>query len=58
MQLLTPEELAARWRITKGTLANWRAKGRGPTFTKLGNNILYNLSDVVEYETRNTWKGV
>lgn len=55
-KFLTPAELSARWdgRITVRTLANWRSIQSGPPFVKIGGAILYRISDVEEYERRNT----
>jgi hypothetical protein len=52
-QYLTPEELSARYRgeITTRTLANWRSRGEGPRFRKIGGKVLYTLADVLEWET-------
>lgn len=51
-EALTPEELSARWkgRITVGTLANWRSRGYGPGFTKVGARVLYPLESVITWE--------
>lgn len=53
---LTPAELSERWRnrINVRTLANWRSQGNGPSFVKIGGAIAYRLSDVEEWEKRNT----
>ena len=53
---LTPAELSERWRnrINVRTLANWRSQGNGPNFVKIGGAIAYRLSDVEEWEKRNT----
>ena len=58
-ELLTAAELAKRWRgkITEGTLANWRAQGKGPRFVKMGGVILYPLDQVEKYENENLKKG-
>lgn len=52
---LTPHQLAQRWNrvVSTGTLANWRSKGVGPSFTKLRGRVLYPLAAVQEYEARN-----
>lgn len=54
--LLTPVELAQRWRMTVGALSNWRVKGRGPAFIKMGEGrntkVLYRLNDVEAYEAK------
>lgn len=47
---LTPQELADYWAMATHTLANWRAQGIGPHFTKVGARILYAVDDVIRYE--------
>lgn len=51
-EFLTPTQLVERWgnAIGTGTLANWRAQGKGPKFTKLGVKVAYRVADVFEYE--------
>ena len=46
----TPAELAAYLRKNEGTLANWRSQGKGPRWTKPGGSILYDWTDVYEWE--------
>lgn len=51
--LLSPRELAERWGLAVGTLANLRCAGRGPAFLRLGPNgsaVRYRTSDVLAYE--------
>ena len=62
---LTIDELLARWRygVSRGTLANWRSKGSGPPWRKIGATILYPLAGVEAYERDRTaggrwWKAV
>lgn len=54
---ITPEQLAARWQMSKDTLANWRVKHTGPTYTKIGmgknTKVLYKLADIIEFESQN-----
>lgn len=45
-QWITPEELASRLSISPGTVANWRARGKGPTFKRFGGIVRYR-EDVV-----------
>ena len=35
--LLTPEQVAEMLQVHPGTLENWRVRGDGPPFVKLGN---------------------
>jgi hypothetical protein len=48
--LLTDAQLAARWQLSRGTLANQRSQGRGPAYLKLAGRIRYRLSDIEAYE--------
>lgn len=54
--LLTPQEVASRWRVDVKTLSNWRVKGRGPHFVKLGEGrntrVLYRPEDIEAYELK------
>lgn len=47
---LTPREAAARLRVTHGTLANWRVRGEGPLFIKMGRKVLYPMAQVEAFE--------
>ena len=53
-EFLTPHQLVARWKnaVTRGTLANWRVRGTGPAFSKVGARVVYRLADVEEYEAK------
>ena len=45
--ILTPAELAAEYRLAERTLANWRARGEGPRFLKLGKRaVRYRRADI------------
>lgn len=53
---ITPEQLAARWQMSKDTLANWRIKKHGPSYTKIGagrnTKVLYKIADIIEFESQ------
>lgn len=49
---LTTQETAARLRVNVGTLANWRVRGEGPRFIKLGRKVLYPLAELEAFEQR------
>lgn len=51
--LLTPTELAERYRIPTATAAKWRWNGSGPAFVKFGTRVLYRQSDVESWITSN-----
>jgi hypothetical protein len=54
--LLTPTDVAKRWHMDVKTLSNWRVKGKGPTYLKLGegrnNKVLYREEDIAAYELK------
>lgn len=50
---LSTKELAARWQMSVGHLANWRSSGGGPRYIKFGRRVLYPLAEVEAYERKN-----
>jgi hypothetical protein len=56
-ELLTPAELAGRYRCSKGRLAQWRFNKVGPAYIRHGGRILYRRSDIEKYERDNTFAG-
>lgn len=50
MQALTQKDLAARWRISPRTLEQWRWRGMGPRYLKVGSRVLYPVEFVEAYE--------
>lgn len=52
VQFLTEEEVVARYRdtLSAGTLRNWRSKGLGPAFMRIGRTILYARADLEAWE--------
>jgi hypothetical protein len=51
-EYLSAGEVAARWgnKVAVATLAQWRSRKVGPTWTKLGGRVLYSVRDVAAYE--------
>lgn len=47
---MTPEQLAVRYSVHTGTLANWRTRGCGPRYIKIGKQVLYAREDVLRWE--------
>ena len=43
-------QLSGRWNISPRTLEQWRWKGIGPRYLKIGGRVLYCLDDIEEYE--------
>jgi predicted site-specific integrase-resolvase len=52
-ELLTPEQVAEMLQVHPGTLENWRVKGEGPPFVKLGGKrrspVRYRRRDVEDW---------
>lgn len=48
--LLTPSQLADRWGVTTGHLANLRHQGEGIGYVKIGVRVAYRFADVLAYE--------
>ena len=49
-ELLTDVQLAERWQLSRGTLANQRSQGRGPAYLKIAGRVRYRQSDIETYE--------
>ena len=49
---LTTKEAAERLRLTVNTLANWRVRGDGPRFIKMGRKVLYPVAEIVAFEQK------
>lgn len=47
---LLPAELADRWRMSVGHLANWRTSGYGPRYIKFGRKVLYPVVEIEAFE--------
>jgi hypothetical protein len=50
---LTPDMVAERLHLAKGTLANWRYRGEGPKYTKFGRKVRYLWSDLEDWAKSN-----
>ncbi|MBX9804265.1 MAG: helix-turn-helix domain-containing protein [Alphaproteobacteria bacterium] len=48
--LIEPIVVAERWGTTLHTLSQWRWKGGGPVFIKIGRKVYYHKKDIIEYE--------
>jgi hypothetical protein len=55
--LLTDAQLAVRWQLSRGTLANQRSQGRGPAYLKLAGRVRYRRSDIEAYEGPGSCRG-
>lgn len=47
---LTTKQLAQRWGVSTGSLANTRSMGLGIPHYKIGSRVRYALSDIEAYE--------
>jgi predicted site-specific integrase-resolvase len=47
---LNQDEVAERWGFSPRTLENWRCRGEGPRFLKIGGKVVYRLEDVEAFE--------
>ncbi len=52
-KLIDTEALAKKWKMSPGTLMNWRSQGVGPKFVKTGRKVSYRLIDVKKFENSN-----
>lgn len=60
-EVWSPAELAERLGVSVGTLANWRWRGEGPQYVKLGSGrsspVRYRAEDVAAWEARHAAGG-
>ena len=47
--LMDPPRVSAYLGVPVGTLANWRYKGLGPAFIKMGRHVRYRSEDVARW---------
>lgn len=50
---LTPKDAARLYGLSVGTLANLRCRKEGPRYYRVGRKVLYLVSDIEEWITRN-----
>jgi hypothetical protein len=56
--VMCPEELAARWNVSVGALANRRSNGQGPAWLKPMGRVLYRVSDIETWEAEHVVKPI
>jgi hypothetical protein len=49
MQLLNQDKLAAVLDVPAGTVEQWRARGGGPPFFRIGRHVRYDPAEVREW---------
>ena len=54
VELVTPEQWHAEGGPPKHTQANWRSRGQGPKYVKIGRAVRYTREALAEYYERHT----
>ena len=49
---LNTSQLAKRWNKSPRTIENWRGRGEGPNYYKIGGKVLYDLAEIIELENK------
>lgn len=49
MGFLTEEQLTSLTKTTPKTVEDWRKRGTGPAYIRIGNAYFYELPDIVEF---------
>lgn len=47
---LLTQDLATRWRLSARTLEQWRWKGVGPSYRRIGGRVVYRLDEIERFE--------
>lgn len=50
MVYFTPDQVAERYQVSEATLKEWRYKGTGPAYVRLGRHVRYPAKDIEEWE--------
>ncbi|MEM7399763.1 MAG: helix-turn-helix domain-containing protein [Pseudomonadota bacterium] len=50
MTHIDQKQLAERWALSPRTLEQWRWRGVGPRYLKLGGRVVYRLEDLEAFE--------
>jgi hypothetical protein len=53
-EFLLTVEAAKMLRLAAGTLQNWRVRGEGPPFIRLGGRVLYDRTALVDWARNQT----
>jgi excisionase family DNA binding protein len=46
----TPDQVAERYQVSEATLKEWRYKGTGPEYVRLGRHVRYPAKALEEWE--------
>jgi hypothetical protein len=52
-KLIKPKQAAAMLELSEQTLANWRCRGVGPAYLKIGRSVRYKEAELAIYAERN-----
>jgi predicted site-specific integrase-resolvase len=50
MVFLTPDQVAERYQVSPDSLKEWRYKGVGPKYLRIGKRVRYRVSDLERWE--------
>lgn len=50
MVYFTPDQVAERYQVSEATLKEWRYKGTGPEYVRLGRHVRYPAKALEEWE--------
>ena len=50
MVYLTPDQVAERYQVSEATLKEWRYKGTGPEYVRLGRHVRYPAKALEQWE--------
>lgn len=53
-ELLEPEEVSAWLQMSTGTLSQWRSRGGGPPFVRVGRHVRYPRSEAEKWLAERT----
>jgi predicted DNA-binding transcriptional regulator AlpA len=48
----TPDQVADRYQVSEATLKEWRYKGTGPEYVRLGRHVRYPARALEEWEAK------
>lgn len=49
-RLWPADDVAERWKLSPKTLANWRSRGTGPAYLKIGRAVFYREAELARFE--------
>jgi predicted site-specific integrase-resolvase len=52
VQYLTPEQVADRYQLSEATVKEWRYRGTGPAYLRLGKRVRYSVEALEKWEQK------